>query len=180
MCLPHKITGATNGFQEESNLIVLVGAKIRPSLATSPILLLGIFSRKAIRNLEVSLLQVMQRTAECLNRNLGGRDTPIEILWKTPKGQEALLKKLPKTIIKFQPALGIVDHLRRRFARFKLCAHLLNLRCRQRRQVFLLLLRNRRFLFCHCDFSCVIVASCSSTLRCSLRNSLSNIAFTAS
>jgi hypothetical protein len=27
-------------------------------------------------------------------------------------------------------ALGIVDHLRHRFARFKLCAHLLDLRCR--------------------------------------------------
>ena len=25
--------------------------------------------------------------------------------------------------------LGIVDHLRRRFARFKLCAHFLDLRC---------------------------------------------------
>ena len=30
------------------------------------------------------------------------------------------------------------------------------------------------------DFSCVMVACCSCTLRCSLRNSLSNIAFTAS
>jgi hypothetical protein len=28
MCLPHKITGATTGSPEESNLIVLVGAKI--------------------------------------------------------------------------------------------------------------------------------------------------------
>ena len=69
-------------------------------------------------------------------------------------------------------ALLIVDdHLRRSFAHFELCAHLPNLRCLlfnagSEGLNFLLLLRDRRLqLF---------------TLRCCLRNSLSNIAFTAS
>ena len=42
----------------------------------------------------------MQLTAECLKRNLRGGDTPIAILWKTPKGQEALLDRLAKEIKK--------------------------------------------------------------------------------
>lgn len=101
MCLPHKITGATDGFPEESNLIVLVGAEIQAEFGDKSHSVTADFSHaKVSENLGVSLLQVMQLTAECLNRNLGGRNTPIEILWKTPKGQEALLKKLPKTITK--------------------------------------------------------------------------------
>ena len=69
-------------------------------------------------------------------------------------------------------ALGIVDHLRRRFARFKLCAHLLDLRC-------LSLLLLERIVLISAG-SCYCRLPCSSFLRCSLRNSLSNIAFTAS
>ena len=64
------------------------------------------------------------------------------------------------------PALGIVDHLRRRFARFKLGAHFLDLRC-------LLLSWAVRVSICFCccatvDFSSPMVACCSSTLRLSM------------
>jgi hypothetical protein len=101
MCLPHKITGATDGFPEESNLIVLVGAEIDAEFGEKSHSVTADFSHaKVSEDLGVSLLQVMQLTAECLQRNLGGRDTPIAIRWKTPKGQEALLKKLPKEIRK--------------------------------------------------------------------------------
>jgi hypothetical protein len=51
-------------------------------------------------DLGVSLIQVMQLTAECLNGNLRGGDTPIAILWKKPKGQKALRNGLPKEIKK--------------------------------------------------------------------------------
>ena len=63
------------------------------------------------------------------------------------------LESIAETQPQLQPALGIVDHLRRRFARFKLCAHFLDLRglfvqsrselCDCRLEV-LLLLRHRR------------------------------------
>ena len=56
---------------------------------------------KVSEELGVSLLQVMQLTAECLKRNLRGeRTTPIRIQWKTPKGQETLADRLPKIIKK--------------------------------------------------------------------------------
>ena len=61
-------------------------------------------------------------------------------------------------------SLLIADHLRRRFARFNLCAHLLDLRC-----LLFQLRREHVNLFC-----------CSSFLRCSLRNSLSSMMLTAS
>ena len=58
--------------------------------------------------------------------------------------------------------LRIVDHLRRRFARFELGAHFLQ--ARSKRLNLLLLACDGRFL--------------PAFLRCSLRNSLSNMAFT--
>ena len=101
MCLPHKITGATDGFPKESNLIVLVGAKINAEFGENSHSVIADFSHaKVSEDLGVSLIQVMQLTAECLNRNLRGGDTPIAILWKTPKGHEALLDRLPKEIKK--------------------------------------------------------------------------------
>ena len=79
----------------------MVGAEINAEFGDKSHSVTADFSHaKVSENLGVSLLQVMQLTAECLNRNLGGRDTPIAILWKTPKGQEALLKKLPREIRK--------------------------------------------------------------------------------
>jgi hypothetical protein len=93
MCLPHKIAGATDGSPEESNLIVLAGAEINAEFGEKSHSVTADFSHaKVSENLGIALLQVMQLTAECLNRNLGGRDTSIAILWKTPKGQKALLK----------------------------------------------------------------------------------------
>ena len=85
------------------------------------------------------------------------------------------VKSIAVTQAQLQLALGIVDDLRRRFARFKLGAHLLDLRC---------LLFHR----CSESFNFLAVAAASNrsllliprSLRCSLRNSLSNIAFTAS
>jgi hypothetical protein len=99
MCLPHKITGATAGFPEESNLIVLVGAKIDAEFGEKFHTVTADFSHaRASEDLGVTLQQVMQLTAECLQRNLQGSSVPIKIQWKTPPRQEALAGKLPKEI----------------------------------------------------------------------------------
>ena len=101
MCLPHKITGATDGFPKESNLIVLVGAKISAEFGEKSHSIIADFSRARVsEDLGVSLIQVMQLTAECLNRNLRNSDAPIAIVWKVPKGQEELVDRLPKEIKK--------------------------------------------------------------------------------
>lgn len=99
MSLPHKIEGATDGFPTESNLIVLVGAEINAKWGENSHVVTADFSKaQASEDLDVTLLQVMQLTAECLRRNLQGEGTPITILWKAPKGQETLLDQLPKEI----------------------------------------------------------------------------------
>jgi hypothetical protein len=100
MCLPRKIAGAPDGFPKESNLIVLVGAKIDAKWGEKSHTVAADFSRaKASDDLEVTLLQVMQLTAECLQRNLRGSDsTPIKIDWKPPPGNGVLADKLPKEI----------------------------------------------------------------------------------
>ena len=80
--------------------------------------------------------------------------------------------------------LGIVDDSLCRFARFKLCAHLLDLRG----LLFELGAQELNYNAFRCCVltvwksfvNRVIVASCFSTFLCSLRNSLSTIAFTAS
>jgi hypothetical protein len=93
--------GSDGRIPKESNLIVLVGAKISAEFGEKSHSVTADFSRaKVSDDLGVSLIQVMQLTAECLNRNLRGSDTPIAILWKIPKGQEALLDGLPKEIKK--------------------------------------------------------------------------------
>jgi hypothetical protein len=56
--------------------------------------------------------------------------------------------------VQFQLALGVVDYLRRRFTRFKLCTHLLDCRCLlpelHRESFYLfLLLRDRCLQFLH-------------------------------
>lgn len=99
MCLPHKITGATEGFPEESNLIVLIGAKIEAEFGEKFHTVTADFSQaKASDDLGVTLLQVMQLTAVCLQRNLERSSKPIKIQWKTPARQEGLADKLPKQI----------------------------------------------------------------------------------
>lgn len=99
MCLPHKITGATAGFPEESNLIVLVGAKIDAEFGEKFHTVTADFSHaRASDDLGVTLLQVMQLSAECLQRNLQRSSMPIKIQWKTPPRQEGLSDKLPKEI----------------------------------------------------------------------------------
>ena len=99
MCLPHKITGATAGFPEESNLIVLVGAKLDAEFGEKFHTVSADFSHaRASDDLGVTLLQVMQLTAECLQRNLRGSSMPIKIEWKTPARQEGIADKLPKEI----------------------------------------------------------------------------------
>ena len=102
MCLPHRIAGADDGFPNESNLIVLVGAKIHAEWGEKVHTVIADFTdAKASEELGVSLLQVMQLTAECLKRNLRGEaTTPIRIQWKAPKWQEALADRLPKIIKK--------------------------------------------------------------------------------
>lgn len=99
MCLPHKITGAPAGFPEESNLIVLVGAKIDAEFGEKFHTVTADFSHaRASDDLGVTLLQVMQLSAECLQRNLQRSSMPIKIQWKTPPRQEGLADKLPKEI----------------------------------------------------------------------------------
>lgn len=99
MCLPHSITGATAGFPEESKVIVLVGAKIAAEFGEKFHTITADFSQaRASDDLGVTLLQVMQLTAECLQRNLERSSMPIKIQWKTPPRQETLAAKLPKEI----------------------------------------------------------------------------------
>jgi hypothetical protein len=100
MCLPHKIAGAPQGFPKERNLIVLVGAKLDAAWGEKSHTVTADFSRaKASDDLGVTLLQVMQLTAECLQRNLrSSESTPIMIHWKTPAGNAVPADKLPKEI----------------------------------------------------------------------------------
>ena len=79
-------------------------------------------------------------------------------------------------------ALGIVDNLRRRFARFKLGAHFLDLRglfCSRRSAKTSISFASCPIVVSKILFSQPMVASCSSFFRCALRNSLSNITLTA-
>ena len=101
-CLPHRIAGAGEGFPHESNLIVIVGAKIHAEWGEKSHTVIADFTEaKVSEEFGVSLPQVMQLTAECLKRNLRGEMTiPIRIQWKTAKGQEALADRLPKIIKK--------------------------------------------------------------------------------
>lgn len=101
MCLPHRIAGAPKGFPRESNLIVLVGAKLRAEWGEQAYIVHADFSKaKVEENLGVTLLQVMQLTAKCLEKNLGGKgdERPIKIKWLLPAGMEVEERLLPKEI----------------------------------------------------------------------------------
>ena len=80
-------------------MIVLVGAKIDAEFGEKFHRVTADFSRaRASDDLEVTLLQVMQLTAECLQRNLERASVPIKIHWKAPPRQETLADKLPEEI----------------------------------------------------------------------------------
>jgi len=100
VALPHTIAGASQGFPKESNLIVLVGGKLHAEWGEKQHTIIADFSQaKASDDLGVTLLQVMQLTAECLQLTLKGWEkTPIDIVWKTPEGSESLVNTLPKGI----------------------------------------------------------------------------------
>jgi len=100
MGLPYRIANAPKGFPGESNLIVLVGAKIHAEWGEKFHTVTADFSRVRVSaELGVSLRQVMQLTAECLRQNLQrpGR-VPIKVIWKVPPGMEDLVGGLPKKI----------------------------------------------------------------------------------
>ena len=100
--LPHKIAGAPEGFPEESNLIVMVGADVHAEHGKTEDLIIADFSKaKAPENLGVSLVQVMKMTALCLQKTLGTQhEKPIKITWLGPEGMSLTDAGLPPEIKK--------------------------------------------------------------------------------
>ncbi len=87
MCLPHQIADAPEDFPEESNLIVMVGAKITAEWGEQHHTVIADFSHASIEEESgATLLQVMQLTAICLQKNLESKadGRPIKIVWKAP------------------------------------------------------------------------------------------------
>ena len=100
--LPHKIAGATEGFPNESNLIVLVGADVRAEWGETEHRIIADFSKaKVPENYGVTLIQVMQMTALCLEKTLGTQhEKPIRITWLSPEGISLAKAGLPLEIKK--------------------------------------------------------------------------------
>lgn len=101
MCLPHQIADAPENFPEESNLIVMVGAKIAAEWGEEHHTVVADFSQASIdEETGATLLQVMQLTAICLQQNLEGKSggTPIKIVWIGPAGLQVPDGLLPLEI----------------------------------------------------------------------------------
>lgn len=100
--LPHKIAGAPEGFPEESNLIVIVGADVHAEWGQTEDLIIADFSKaKVPQNLGVTLIQVMKMTAVCLRKTLGTQhEKPIKITWLAPEGVSLADAGLPQEIKK--------------------------------------------------------------------------------
>jgi len=101
IALPHHIAGAPENFPKESNLIVLVNAKIEAQWGEKEHVVVLDFSKATKQtDLGVSLLQVMKLTVKCLELTLKRPDEkkPIRLIWKLPIGQETLLEQLPLKI----------------------------------------------------------------------------------
>jgi hypothetical protein len=98
--LPHRIAGATEGFPQESNLIVIVGGKVHAEWGESEHRIIADFSKATVpENLGVTLIQVMKLTAVCLQKTLGAeQETPIRITWKAPPGDTLEGAGLPSEI----------------------------------------------------------------------------------
>jgi hypothetical protein len=101
MCLPHRIADAPDNFPIESNLIVMVGAKITAEWGEAHHTVVADFSQASIdEEYGATMLQVMQLTALCLQQNLMSRSDgkPIKILWKAPQDLEIPAGSLPDEI----------------------------------------------------------------------------------
>jgi hypothetical protein len=88
MCSPHRIADAPENFPQESNLIVMVGATIVAEWGEAFHTVSADFSEAKIEeNSGVTIRQVMQLTAVCLQENLKGAydGKPIKITWKAPQ-----------------------------------------------------------------------------------------------
>jgi hypothetical protein len=98
--LPHRIAGATEGFPEESNLIVIVGGDVRAEWGETEDQIIADFSKaKVPENLGVTLIQVMKMTAVCLEKTLGTQhEKPIKIKWMAPEGVSLTDAELPTEI----------------------------------------------------------------------------------
>ena len=100
--LPHKIAGATEGYPEESNLIVIVGGDVHAEWGQTEDQIIADFSKaKVPENLGVTLIQVMKITAVCMEKTLGTQhEKPIKIKWLAPEGVSLTDAKLPTEIRK--------------------------------------------------------------------------------
>lgn len=98
--LPHRIAGAPEGFPEESNLIVLVGAVLSGKWGEKEHRVLADFSKaKAPDELGVTVVEVMKMTALCLEKTLGPQsEKPIKITWLGPEGVSLSDAELPEEI----------------------------------------------------------------------------------
>lgn len=106
--LPHKIAGATDGFPEESNLIVIVGGNVHAEWGQEEDQIIADFSRaKVPENLGVTLIQVMKMTALCLEKTLGNQhEKPIKIKWIAPEGVSLTDANLPTEIKRNEEQAG--------------------------------------------------------------------------
>ena len=98
--LPHRIAGADANFPNESNLIVLVGEVLQAKDGEEEHQVTADFSKaKVPENPGVTLVQVMQMTALCLEKTLGDDlQKPIQIIWIAPEGVSLSEAELPLSI----------------------------------------------------------------------------------
>ena len=112
LSLPHQIAGAPEDFPKESNLIILVGAKIYVEWGANEHQIIADFSKaKAPKNLGITVLQVMQMSALCLQKTLGEHHSkPIKISWLPPKSTSLVNINLPSEIKRKDQAKGNQPH----------------------------------------------------------------------
>ncbi len=98
--LPHRIAGAPEGFPDESNLIVIVGAEIHAEWGETEDRIVADFSKARVPDdLGVTLIQVMKMTALCLQKTLGDQhEKPIQITWLAPEEVSLADAGLPSEI----------------------------------------------------------------------------------
>jgi len=98
---PHDMIGAHKAPRGESNLIVLVGAKLSATEESEFHKVIADFSKAKIDpKLEISLVEVMRLTYQAINQtaNMQNFNKPLVIEWKTPDRFEGDMTTIPTRI----------------------------------------------------------------------------------